>query len=165
MWVIYDKGTVSKSTIHKRFAHFRSGNFDVKDEPRSGLLMIDNNDEILEKISTHDISNELYIHHRTALNRLQRARYKKKLDVWKIGKLWEYHSEDMKEAGMIANKIMLCVWWDISFLYLKITLCVSGDISFLYLLTADCQLCLVLGHTLRMMGLERNRPLWTVTAR
>ena len=82
------KGAVSKSAARKWFVRFRSRNFDVKDELRSGRPITEKSDEILEKIvrdqhfSSPDIAYELSIHHQTILNRLRKARFKKKLDVW-----------------------------------------------------------------------------------
>ena len=72
----------------KRFARFRAGNFDVKDEPRSGRPITEKSDEIMVKIerdkhvSTVEIARELGIDHKTILNHLHKAGYKKKLDVW-----------------------------------------------------------------------------------
>ena len=72
----------------KWLARFRSGNFDVKNEPRFGWPITEKSDEIIEKIeqdqhiSSHDIAYELNIHHQTVSNHLQRAGLKKKLDFW-----------------------------------------------------------------------------------
>lgn len=85
---VYGDTALSKSAARKWFARFRSGNFDVKDAPRSGRPAFEKVDEILEKvdqdrhISSHDIALELNIHHQTVLNHLEKAGYKKKLDVW-----------------------------------------------------------------------------------
>lgn len=85
---VYGEGTLSKSAARKWFARFRSGNFDVKDESRSGRPITEKADEILEKvqqdkhISSVDIGMELGIDHKTVLNHLHKAGYKKKLDVW-----------------------------------------------------------------------------------
>ncbi|EFN78260.1 Histone-lysine N-methyltransferase SETMAR, partial [Harpegnathos saltator] len=75
------------------FARFRSGNFDVKDKSRSGRPITEKADEILEKvqqdkhISSVDIGIELGIDHKTVLNHLHKAGYKKKLDVWVLHEL------------------------------------------------------------------------------
>lgn len=85
---VYGEGTLSKSAARKWFARFRSGNFNVKDEPRSGRPITDKADEILEKvkhdkhISSVQIGAELGIDHKTVLNHLRKAGYRKELDVW-----------------------------------------------------------------------------------
>lgn len=85
---VYGEGAVSDRTAREWFARFRSGNFDVKDAPRSGRPIVENIDEIMQKveqdrhISSVCIAKELNIHHQTVLNHLQKAGYKKKLDVW-----------------------------------------------------------------------------------
>lgn len=85
---IYDEGTLSKSTARYWFARFRSGNFEVKDEPRSGRPHVENFEEIFKKIhedrhiSTRDIAEELNMDQKTVLNHLKKAGYTKKLDVW-----------------------------------------------------------------------------------
>jgi len=85
---IYGEDTLSKSAARKWFARFRAGNFDVKDEPRSGRSITEKSDEIIVKVerdkymSTVEIARKLGIDHKTVLNHLHKARYKKKLDVW-----------------------------------------------------------------------------------
>jgi len=65
----------------------------VKDEPRSGRPIIEKSDEIMVKVehdkhvSTVEIARELGIDHKTVLNHLYKARYKKKLDIWVPHKL------------------------------------------------------------------------------
>jgi len=59
----------------------------VKDEPRSGQTITEKS-EIMVKVerdkhvSTVEIARELVIDHKTILNHLHKAGYKKKLDVW-----------------------------------------------------------------------------------
>jgi len=65
------------------FKRFQSGNFDVKDAPRSSRSITGKIDEIMEKveqdrhISSHDIDKKLNINHKTVLNRLEKDGYKK----------------------------------------------------------------------------------------
>jgi len=65
------------------FKRFQSGNFDVKNAPCFGRPIIEKIDEIIEKIeqnrhiSSHDISKELNIDHKTVLNHLEKTGYKK----------------------------------------------------------------------------------------
>ena len=60
----------------------------MKDESRSGRPIIEKSDEIMEKVerdkhmSTMEIARELDIDHKTVLNHLHKAGYKKNLDVW-----------------------------------------------------------------------------------
>ena len=63
--------TLSKSAARKWFARFRTGNFDVKDEPRSGRLITEKSDKIMKKVkrdkhvNTVEIARELGIDHKT----------------------------------------------------------------------------------------------------
>ncbi|KAG5314974.1 SETMR methyltransferase, partial [Acromyrmex insinuator] len=63
------------------FARFYTGNFDVKDEPRSGQSITEKSDEIMEEVerdkhvSTVEIARELNIDHKTILNHLHKAGY------------------------------------------------------------------------------------------
>jgi len=61
----------------------------VKDKLRSGRPNTEKSDEIIKKkverdkhVSTVEIARELGIDHKTVLNHLHKAGYKKKLDVW-----------------------------------------------------------------------------------
>jgi len=71
----------------------------MKDEPHSGRPIIEKADEILEKvqqykyISSVDIAMELGIDHKTVLNHLHKAGYKK-LDVWLPHELNEKNMTD-----------------------------------------------------------------------
>ena len=47
---IYGEDTLSKLAARKWFARFRTGNFDVKDEPRSGRPITEKSDEIMIKV-------------------------------------------------------------------------------------------------------------------
>ncbi|QQP57101.1 Histone-lysine N-methyltransferase SETMAR, partial [Caligus rogercresseyi] len=82
---VYGPDTV---TANHWFRRFRSGNFDVKDTPRSGRPIVENIDKIMEMIesdrhvSTVSIAKELNIEQKTVWNHLNKAGYKKKLDVW-----------------------------------------------------------------------------------
>ncbi|KAG5316743.1 SETMR methyltransferase, partial [Acromyrmex insinuator] len=77
--VIYDEDTLSKSAARKWFAHFRIGNFDVKDEPRSDRPITEKSDEIMKRVerdkhvTTMEIARELGIDHKTVLNHLHKA--------------------------------------------------------------------------------------------
>jgi len=68
---IYGEDILSKSAARKWFARFRAGNFDVKDEPRSGRSMNSLKSKIMVKVecnkhvSTVEIARELGIDHKT----------------------------------------------------------------------------------------------------
>ena len=68
---VYGEDILSKSAARKWFARFRAGNFDVKDEPRSGRSMNSLKCEIMVKVerdkhvSTVEIARELGIDHKT----------------------------------------------------------------------------------------------------
>ena len=67
---IYGEDTLSKSAAQKWFARFRAGNFDVKNDPRSGQPITEKSDEIIVKVerdkhvSTVEIARELSIDHK-----------------------------------------------------------------------------------------------------
>ncbi|GFW36006.1 histone-lysine N-methyltransferase SETMAR [Trichonephila clavipes] len=66
---------------------------DVKDAPRTGRPVIGNVDKITEiikvdrHVSSRSIAQELKIDHKTVLNHLRKAGFKKKLDVWILHQL------------------------------------------------------------------------------
>ncbi|GBP18917.1 Histone-lysine N-methyltransferase SETMAR [Eumeta japonica] len=76
------------SLLEESLALAESGNFDVKDEPRSGRPVTDKVDAILEKveqdrhISSYEIAEELEFGHKTVLTLLKNTGYAKKLDTW-----------------------------------------------------------------------------------
>lgn len=83
---VYGDDALKTRIAQKWFARFRSGNFDVKDAPRSGRPITARVDEILEKIgqnphaTTREIAAELNIDHKTVLYHLRAAGFVKKLD-------------------------------------------------------------------------------------
>ena len=85
---VYGPDTVTANYAQFWFRRFRSGNFDVKDAPRSGRPIVENVDKIMEivesdrHVSTVSIAQELNIAQKTVWNHLNKAGYKKKLDVW-----------------------------------------------------------------------------------
>jgi len=66
---VYDPDTVTAN--HEQFCFVNSGNFDVKDAPRSGRPIIENGDKIMEivesdrHVSTVSIAQELNIAQKT----------------------------------------------------------------------------------------------------
>ena len=85
---VYGDECLSERQCQNWFARFRSGNFDVKDESRSGRPIVDKDDEILKKIeidrhiSSRDIATEINIDPKTVLNHLHKTGYQKKFDTW-----------------------------------------------------------------------------------
>ncbi|XP_011069198.1 PREDICTED: histone-lysine N-methyltransferase SETMAR-like [Acromyrmex echinatior] len=87
---VYGADAVSerKRRTQELFIQFRSGNFDVKDRPRSDRSVTEKVDEILQlveqdrHVSCQEIINALRINHVTVWNDLKKAGYAKKLDVW-----------------------------------------------------------------------------------
>lgn len=92
---VYGEDAVSYPTAKRWFVRLISGNFDVKDSPRTGRPICEKVDEILKKveedrhISSYDIAKELNISQQTVLNNLHKIGYTKKLDVWVPHKLTE----------------------------------------------------------------------------
>ncbi|KAL9876423.1 histone-lysine N-methyltransferase SETMAR-like isoform 1-T3 [Glossina fuscipes fuscipes] len=85
---VYGSDTVTANYVQFWFRRFRSGIFDVKDAPRTGRPVVENVDKIGEMIevdrdvSSRNIAQELKIVHKTVLNHLHKAGFKKKPDVW-----------------------------------------------------------------------------------
>ncbi|EFN83611.1 Histone-lysine N-methyltransferase SETMAR, partial [Harpegnathos saltator] len=85
---VYDPDTVTANHAQFWFRRFRSGNFDVKDASCTGRPVVENVNKIMEMvevdwyISSRSIAKELKIDHKTVLNHLHKAGFKKKLDVW-----------------------------------------------------------------------------------
>ncbi|XP_078032684.1 histone-lysine N-methyltransferase SETMAR-like [Augochlora pura] len=79
---------------------FRSGIFDVKNVPRTGRPVVENVHKITEiievdrHVSRHSIVRDLKIDHKTVLNHLHKAGYKKKLDVWMPQQLTQKNTMD-----------------------------------------------------------------------
>ncbi|GBP33380.1 Histone-lysine N-methyltransferase SETMAR [Eumeta japonica] len=77
------------------FKSFQSGNFDIKDERRSGRPVTDKVTAIVEKvqqdrhISSYDIAEELGIDHKTVLSHLKKAGFKNNLNSWVLHELPE----------------------------------------------------------------------------
>lgn len=164
---VYGADAVSERRTQEWFVRFRSGNFDVKDRPRSGRPVTEKVDEILQlvkqdrHVSCQEIANALRINHMTVWNHLKKAGYAKKLDVWVPHELtqrnlidrisisetllkrneidpflkqiitgdekwvkyknivrkksWNKHDEPPQTTSkpeLMANKVMLRVWWD-----------------------------------------------------
>ena len=74
---VYGADTVSDRTVREWFARFRSKNFDVRDAPRCGRSISQKIDEIIQNvekdrhISSHEIAENLGIHHQIVLNHLE----------------------------------------------------------------------------------------------
>ncbi|GBP03314.1 Histone-lysine N-methyltransferase SETMAR [Eumeta japonica] len=74
----YEPNAVSVRVAQNWFKRYLSGNFDVKDEPRSGRPVTDKVDVVLEKvkqdrhISSYDIAEEPWIDHKTVLTHLKK---------------------------------------------------------------------------------------------
>ena len=84
---VYGADAVSELRTQEWFVRFCSGNFDVKDRPRSGRPVTEKIDEILQlveqdrHVSCQKIANALRINHVTIWNHLKKIGYAKKLDV------------------------------------------------------------------------------------
>ncbi|KAL9873347.1 histone-lysine N-methyltransferase SETMAR-like isoform 1-T2 [Glossina fuscipes fuscipes] len=97
---VYGSDTVTANYAQIWFRRFRSGIFDVKDAPRTGRPVVENVDKIGEMIevdqhvSSRNIAQELKIDHKTVLNHLHKAGFKKKLDVWVPHQLTEKNMMD-----------------------------------------------------------------------
>ncbi|GFS68996.1 histone-lysine N-methyltransferase SETMAR [Trichonephila clavipes] len=85
---VYGADTVTANYVQFWFCRFRSGNFDVKDAPRTGKPVVENVDKITEiidvdrHVSSRSTAQELKIDHKMVLNHSRKIGFKKKLDVW-----------------------------------------------------------------------------------
>ena len=84
---VYGEDAVTDRTVRNWFEHFRGGNVDVKDLPRSGRPLTEKADEILQLIAIDQhvsyqyIADALGINLQIAWNHLKKAGYTKELDV------------------------------------------------------------------------------------
>ncbi|GFS94414.1 histone-lysine N-methyltransferase SETMAR [Trichonephila clavipes] len=84
---------VTANYVQFWFCRFGSGILDIKDAPRTGRHVVENLDNITEiievnrHVSSPSITQELKIDHKTVLNHLHKAGFKKKLDVWVLRQL------------------------------------------------------------------------------
>ncbi|GFV10531.1 histone-lysine N-methyltransferase SETMAR [Trichonephila clavipes] len=91
--------TVAANYVQFWFRQFRSGIFDVKDEPS----IVENVDKITEitevdrHVSSRGIVQELKIDHKTVLNHLR-----------KCGEA----AQTVVKLGLTARKVLLCIGWD-----------------------------------------------------
>ncbi|GFT09090.1 histone-lysine N-methyltransferase SETMAR [Trichonephila clavipes] len=80
---VYGADTITANYMQFWFRRFRSGIFDVKVAPRAGRPVIKNVDKITEiiegdrHVSSRSIAQELKIDHKTVLNHLSKAGFKK----------------------------------------------------------------------------------------
>jgi len=111
---VYGPDTVTANHAQFWFRRFRSGNLDVKDAPRSGRPIVENGDKIIKivesdhHVSTVSIAQELNITQKTVWNHLNKAGYKKKLDVWVPHELMQKNLMDrisICESLLNRNKI------------------------------------------------------------
>ncbi|XP_055698617.1 histone-lysine N-methyltransferase SETMAR-like [Phlebotomus papatasi] len=99
-------------TVTKWFAKFRSGDFNLEDQPRSGrpseldddvvrTLVVNNS-----RISTEEVASELNVHKSTAFRRLKKIGYTLKLDTWVPHQLSEKNKVDrMTTAISLLERI------------------------------------------------------------
>lgn len=90
---VYGANAVTERTVQLWFNRFRTGNFDVKDAPRSGRPITAKADEILQMIeldrhaTCQGIADTLGINHQTVWNHVKKAVYKKIQKQNKTGKI------------------------------------------------------------------------------
>lgn len=85
---VFGEAAVTARTCQRWFTKFRSGDFSLKDEPRSGRPS-DVNDEVIRSmirtnptLTSVDVAFKLGIHQTTALDHIKRLGFVSKLSVW-----------------------------------------------------------------------------------
>lgn len=99
-------------TVKKWFAKFRSGDFNLEDQPRSGRPS-ELDDDVLRtlvannsRISTEEVASELNVNKSTAFRRLKKVGYTLKLDTWVPHQLSEKNKVDrMSTAISLLRRI------------------------------------------------------------
>lgn len=92
---VYGDECLTERTCQNWFKKFRSGNFSVKDDQRSGRPTEVNNDQIKDiieadhHITVREIAERLHVSHTTIKNRLKCLGFVKKLDTWVPNELKE----------------------------------------------------------------------------
>ena len=85
---VYGENTVSLRVCYKWFSKFRSGNFSIKDAPRSGRPTVIENDQVKQivdqnpQFTTRQIADIVNVSKATIARRLKEIGYVSKLDVW-----------------------------------------------------------------------------------
>ena len=95
LYDVYDETSLTESQYQNLFARFRSGDFDLKDAPRSGRptevdddkikAMIENN----QRSTTREIAEKLNISHTCVERHLKQLVHVNKLNIWVPHKLNE----------------------------------------------------------------------------
>ena len=93
LYDVYGEKSLTERQCQNWFSGFRSGDFDLKDAPRSGRptevdeekikAMIENN----QRSTTREIAEKLYISHTCVERHLKQLGYVNKFDIWVPHKL------------------------------------------------------------------------------
>lgn len=91
--IVFGTDTPTKRTCEIWFERFRSGNYSIEDEPRSGRLASIDNDQLFflvmsePQMNTREIGDKLGVTHTTIENHLAELDFVKKLGSWMPHKL------------------------------------------------------------------------------
>ncbi|GFU82615.1 histone-lysine N-methyltransferase SETMAR [Trichonephila clavipes] len=138
---VYGNEALNERQCQNWFAKFRSGDFSLKDEKRSGRP-VEVDDDLINAIidsdrhsTTREIAEKLHVSHTCIENHLKQLGYVQKLDTWVPHELKETHltqrinscdllkkpekiveqaSEPTQtsKADIHQKKVLLSVWWD-----------------------------------------------------
>ena len=98
LYAVYGGKSLTECQCQNWFARFRSGDFDLKDAPRSGRATEVDDDKIKAMIEnnrrsmTREIAKKLNISHTCLEKHLKQLGYINKLDTWVPHKLNEFNS-------------------------------------------------------------------------
>jgi len=109
---VFGEDTLNYDQIRIWFNKFNNGDYSIEDEPRSGRpQQLDNNDLIAAvrdnpRSSTHDLGEQLGVHHSTIVHHLANLGFKKKFGRWIPHKLTEDQQEHRVTicASLISRK-------------------------------------------------------------
>ncbi|CAK9802842.1 Histone-lysine N-methyltransferase SETMAR [Anthophora quadrimaculata] len=131
---VYGVDCLTERTCQNWFKKFRSGDFSLKDDQRSGRPSEVDDDKmkaIIESnchITVREIAKQLNVSHTTIETHIRRLGLVKKLDIWVPHELKEIHltqrinaivyvnhdepAQTIPKAELHQKKIMLSIWWD-----------------------------------------------------
>ena len=115
---VYGENTVSLRVCYKWFSKFRSGNFSIKDAPRSGRPTVIENDQVKQivdqnpQFTTRQIADIVNVSKATIARRLKEIGYVSKLDVWVPHQLTETQlNQRITTCDLLLKRQKTTLFW------------------------------------------------------